>query len=96
MDAVSFDALTRRASLAALGTAGLAAVAGPLATSAKQKKKGDVNKKCKQQVAPCTSIITNACELSPAQCAAAASCCSSFGKCDPIGFFNCLTLATSP
>jgi hypothetical protein len=51
MDQAFVAALTRRAFLVTFGTAGLAALAQPIASSGKKKKKrkkkGDVNQFCK-------------------------------------------------
>jgi hypothetical protein len=61
MDHVSFDALSRRASLMTLG-AGLAGFAGPIAAKAK-KKKGKGNDKCKKQVGACREGIADLCPV---------------------------------
>jgi hypothetical protein len=96
MDTRSFDAITRRASLMTLGTAGLAtlaALAHPLAADAKKKNrnknKGDVNKRCKQQVEQCTTALAPECEGNE-NCPAILDCCSFFGTCNTTGFLNCV------
>lgn len=84
MDTISFDAWTRRASLIAAGAAGLATLAIPIAGAAKKKnkkKKGDVNKLCKTQIAPCEAFFND-----PDRDA----CCAFWGTCDIAGFFDCL------
>jgi hypothetical protein len=95
---VTFDALTRRASLLGLGTAGLAALVIPIASHAKKKKKkkGNVNKLCKQQVSECNIFVTGTCE-SDAECLAEASaCCPLLATCDFNGFLACLQAALQP
>jgi len=97
MDDVSFDALSRRASLTALGTAGLAAAfTAPLTAGAKKKKKkkADVNKLCKKQVGQCTSFLLAQCAGQPT-CPAIVACCSFFGKCNTTGFLACFDAAVA-
>jgi hypothetical protein len=91
-------ALTRRASLMTLGTAGVTALAGPFAGKAKNKKKhkhksGDVNKLCKTQVDPCISTLTPGCD--DAFCVVTIRrCCQFFGTCDVTGFITCVAEAS--
>jgi hypothetical protein len=96
MDPVSFDALSRRASLMTLGTAGLAALASPLTVDAKKKKKkkGDVNKLCKRQIGECNTFVTITCAGDP-ECLDALPCCQELKTCDFAGFLNCLIVAGS-
>jgi len=95
MDDVTFDALSRRASLLTLGPAGVAALASPIAASAKKKKKkkGDVNKLCKKQVQPCLDFLTAACAGEPS-CLAVLGCCSILGSCNTTQFLTCFVEAT--
>jgi len=94
MDRVSFDALTRRASILTLGGAGLAGLATlmtPLATDAK-KKRGrnvDVNKRCKQQVAEWTAFAPSLCSEGP-DCDALIACGAQLATCDFTGFLVCV------
>jgi hypothetical protein len=92
MNEGSFDALTRRASLVALGTAGLAALGGSITADAKNKhgkKKKKSPDRCASQVAQCTSTITAYCAGEPA-CQDSISCCPILENCDFTGFFTCL------
>jgi hypothetical protein len=89
MNPVAFDTLTRRASLAAAGAAGLAAFAHPITIDGKKKKrkkKGDINQFCKPQVEQCIAFNnpSGACEGDP-YCA----CCSFFATCNMAGWFDC-------
>ncbi len=95
MAAMSIPKLTRRASLATLGAAGLGATAHPLAAGAKGKKKGDVNKRCKQQVDPCKAAITQQCGNDPQCLAAGPACCESLKNCAFSDFAVCI-IAASP
>ncbi len=95
MESVSLDALTRRASLMALGAAGLAGLANSnIAGAKKRKKKGDVNKLCKKQVGQCTTLLTAACGDQPT-CPALVACCSSFGTCNATEFITCFNAAVA-
>jgi hypothetical protein len=103
MEPRTFDALTRRASLLTLGTAGLAALALPLTGAAKAKKsrknknknKGNVNKRCKTQVGQCEAFVDDFCGDQP-ECAEQLACCSSLGTCDFLGFIACVEEAQQP
>lgn len=105
MDTRTFDRLTRRASLMALGTAGLAALATPvppLAADAKSKKKNRKKKekaislqRCKKQVGPCTTLVTANCNQSE-DCLKGVPCCEFLGRCDGIGFVSCVIEAQAP
>jgi hypothetical protein len=92
MDPVSFDALTRRASLISMGAAGLVAFAQPDAAKSKKKhkkKKGDVNKLCKEEVSDCLAVLTAVCE--DAACVAVVQlCCPKLATCDFAGHLNCV------
>ena len=96
MDDVAFDAMTRRASVAALGVAGLARFMAPAASDAKKKhkKKFDVNKFCKKQVPECNTLITVQCAGDP-DCLDALPCCQELATCDFGGFLNCLVAAAA-
>jgi hypothetical protein len=90
MNDLSFDVFTRRASLATLSAAGLAALVGPFAADAKSANK-KAKKKCKSQVAQCTAFITADCSDNPnPECLAVLPCCDSLGTCDVNTFFACL------
>jgi hypothetical protein len=97
MDSVVFDALTRRASLISAGAAGFAALAHPIAADGKKKKrkkKGDVNKLCKQEVNDCVTVLTAACE--DAMCVAAVQlCCPELATCDFTGLVACIQAASA-
>jgi hypothetical protein len=106
VDTRSFDAITRRAALMTLGSAGLATLAGltqPMAADAKKKNrnknknknKGDVNKRCKKQVGQCTITLAPLCEGNE-DCPAILACCSFLGACNVTGFFDCLIEAQQP
>ena len=96
MPSNSLTRLTRRASLLALGSVGLNAASQPLAANARsKKKKGGINKRCKQQVDPCKSIVTGGCE-GDAQCIATLSaCCESLKTCAFSDFVTCLNAAVA-
>jgi hypothetical protein len=102
MDAIAFDALTRRASLIVVGTAGLAAsFASPIATSARNKAKKKLKKKqlqkCQAQIGQCSAIFTANCEASSTnpdelqECLDTfIPCCEPLGTCGFNAFFVCL------
>jgi len=97
MNDLHFDSLTRRASLTALGVGGLAVLASPLTTAAKQKHKNARNAKtnkakerCETQVAQCTDFISAACPGDAACVAKFQPCCTFSGQCDFTGFITCL------
>jgi hypothetical protein len=89
-----FHAVTRRASLLTLGTTGLAALARPIASNARKKKrrnKGDVFKLCKQQIDQCLDFFLPVCN-DDRQCQAIVeTCCPLLGKCDLDGVILCLS-----
>jgi hypothetical protein len=91
----TFDALTRRASLMALGAAGISAMGQTDRMSAKKKrKKGDVNKLCKRQVSQCLDFYLPQCE--DGACLARFNrCCPQFGTCNFFGFYDCIRDAMS-
>lgn len=104
MNNLSFDTFTRhaagrvsrRASLAPLGTVGLAALASPISTEAKKQKKGAGKKakqKCQKQVGQCTTFLDPLCEDDPDCLALVQECCAFAGSCDVDGFFDCLIVA---
>jgi hypothetical protein len=69
MDDRTFDALTRRASLATLSAAGLAMLMAPFPGMAKKKRKNTndqkAKQKCKSQVGQCVNILTTLCGADP-------------------------------
>lgn len=85
------SSLTRRASLVALGAAGLSAAVPPRVVKGK-KKKGKANKRCKPQVAQCKSFFAIDCggDLSSPECTALLTCCESLGTCNFDGLITCL------
>jgi hypothetical protein len=88
----SFDALTRRASLATLGGVGMTALVHPVSTAAKSKnKKSDkkARQKCQTQVEQCTTLVKDACN-DDLHCLTQLDCCEFAGRCDFTGFLNCL------
>jgi len=93
MDAGAFDALSRRAFLVALSTAGVvAALGGAFQAEAKKrggKKKTSGRDRCASQLAQCTTSITAFCAGEPT-CLDAVPCCPILETCDFSGFFACL------
>lgn len=94
-----FKALSRRASLKALGTVGLtAAFASPITSNAKKNhgkhkgKKEDVNKLCKKQAEAWTTLVTTEC-ADPAGCPDELACATPLKGCDFGGFLACFTAA---
>lgn len=91
---ITFDALTRRTSLAALGTSGLAALLGPLGTDVKKNKSKKANKKakkkCQAQVGRCLTFFDVDCEGDPDCLADAQLCCPITSSCDIVAFFTCI------
>jgi hypothetical protein len=94
MEAVAFDALTRRASLVSAGTAGLAALAIPIAAKGKKRKKrktkGDVFKLCKAQEADCAFVVESECQGDTQCLIQGLQCCEFLATCDIAGFLACL------
>ena len=110
----TFDAITRRAAgdvsrratILALGTAGLTALAHPFAVEARKKKGSKSNKKgnrntkrcrepvdrCAPQVAQCTTVLSALCGGNP-DCLDSVACCSFLGSCDAQTFLTCLANA---
>lgn len=96
MDGNAFDALTRRASLLALGAAGLASLGFPGAASARKKrKKGDVNALYKPQVSQCLAFFIPQCGATASCLARFNLCCPRLGTCNFSGFNDCLS-STQP
>jgi hypothetical protein len=91
--------LSRRGSLAALGSAGLAVLAGPSITTAKKpgkkakrraRKKGE--QKCKKQVDQCVAVFEDLCTTveDPEACEAQfIPCCPLFAQCKVDAFIDC-------
>jgi hypothetical protein len=89
----TFDAMTRRASLAGLTAAGLASLIASSAAKGKNKRKGNddkAKKKCKQQLGQCTDLVALRCSTDPNTCTEALECCDFVGRCDFTRFINCL------
>ena len=85
-----FDHLTRRASLATLGVAGLAGVLGHApATSAKQSASKKARKKCKNQVSQCLSSVSLICGTSDECKQSLPACCQLLSTCDFNAFLAC-------
>jgi hypothetical protein len=100
MDASRFDRMTRRASLMTLGAMGLAGFTALTSRGAadarkKKKKKGDVNKLCKQQPGAWTSYLLTNGDGTPAQRQALNACGSQLGTCDFSGFWSCYLTAVA-
>src|SRR4051794_4698237 len=91
MNQAAFDivahGLSRRASLATLGAAGLAALAQPVATEAKKKKKA--KNPCAKQTQQCIDVATPTCSGDPDCEAAVEQCCQIAGVCEPLNFLVC-------
>ena len=84
--------LIRAGGLGAFGL-GLGVVAAQQ-TSAKKgkqrKKKGDVNKLCKTQVAPCQDVLTAVCDGDADCLTTVQTCCPRMATCDFGGFLACI------
>jgi hypothetical protein len=112
MNQQTFDSLTqqaarglsRRSSLAALGASGMAALASPLAGSAKNKKKCREKDKdcpsleeiCAPQVEECKAIVAAVCSDGPRVCARLVNCCEVMEACDASAFILCLGAQPPP
>jgi hypothetical protein len=105
MSTSAFDALTReaavgvsrRGSLLTMGAAALAASMANAGVSEAKKKKGKDSKKkekqrCSKDAAACKPTLASICELTPAECAAAQTCCD---ECSADGFLTCLLIITA-
>jgi hypothetical protein len=99
VDAVTFDALSRRASLATLGAAGVAVLAMPTLADAKKKKKGkkkgDVNKRCKAQAETWVTFVETECGTGP-ECQEFIACGVPLRTCNFSAYFDCYLAATAP
>ncbi len=95
MNDLTFDHLTRRVSLAALGAAGVAGLLGQApATSARQsaskKAKKKAQKKCQNQVDQCTGSANLLCEDGDEDCRLSLiACCPELEDCNFTAFFGC-------
>lgn len=88
MKEAAFDAMTRglsrRTSIAALSAAGMVALASPLASEAKKKKRKKVKNKCLQQEQQCLDVATPLCE-GDADCENTVEAgCQFAGLCEPL------------
>ena len=113
MNAYHFDGLTRRArrhmsrrtSLAMLGAAGLAPLAGPAVMAAKKNNSKKKTKQrcntqlvecsaqvsqCAAQVEQCSAFLENFCPRSIPACLDQIACCPLLGNCDVGAFVACL------
>jgi hypothetical protein len=92
----SFDTLTRRATIMALGAAGLGGLAASVAAAKKKRKRGDVNKLCKTQIEPCALTLTGQCGEDPACIEAMTACCAILGTCNFTEMFACFEAFYEP
>jgi hypothetical protein len=94
MTELQVDALTRRTSVFGLG-AGMLALAGPLAASAKNTKskkiKKKARKKCQSQVGQCEAEVREVCGDDQTCVDAQLRCCPTLATCNLFSFFACLT-----
>ena len=95
MQARTFDRVTRRASLLALGAAGLAGVFARTATEPAAAKKKQ-NHACKKQTDQCVAVFTPGCAGDPACLATLDLCCPIIGRCDFNGLFDCFEAQFHP
>jgi hypothetical protein len=88
VNAVSFDTITRRASLISLGAVGLAT----FAADAKKKKSASkkAKQKCQKQAGQCMATFASLTD-DPSALAQVKGCCALAGNCDIVGFYYCLT-----
>jgi hypothetical protein len=92
-------ALSRRASMLAIGGAALAASAAPMPTRAGKASK-KAKKRCKRQVGQCESMIAPACAaadllVSEEECVdTLLPCCQPFKDCQADAVFDCLIAAS--
>jgi hypothetical protein len=95
MNDLTFDHLTRRASLTALGAAGVAGLLGHVpGTSAKEsaskKAKKKAQQKCKSQVDQCIGSANVLCEDGDEECRGKVrACCPKLEDCNFTAFFAC-------
>jgi hypothetical protein len=93
MNDLTFDHLTRRASLAALGAAGVAGLFGQATTtsgkqSASKKAKKKAQKKCENQVDQCVANASVLCDNEDCR-VNLLTCCPQLGDCNFTDFFTC-------
>jgi hypothetical protein len=95
MNEQTFDSLTRRASLSALSVTGLAALAAPLATDARKKKKctkdtcPSLEETCVPLVEECIDTVAAICPPNT-DCSRLSNCCEDFETCNVGAFVRCL------
>ena len=97
----SFDRLTqraargvsRRASLLALGAAGLAGARGLRRCRGGEQPAKHKTNACKKQTDQCVSVFTPGCAGDPDCLATLDRCCPIIGRCDFNGFFDCVEVA---
>jgi hypothetical protein len=91
MDDGSFDALTRRASLKALGTtAVVAALAAPRSAQAKPKPGKKAKKRCQKQVGACRVALVDVCDGSDYCEQVLLPCCPKLKTCNAPAFIQCV------
>lgn len=96
MNDLTFDHLTRRSSLAALGAAGLTGLLAQTTSarqSASKKAKKQARKKCQNQVGQCLGNGDALCDGSQGCEDALPVCCQQLADCDFTGFFACVDAA---
>jgi hypothetical protein len=84
-------AQNRRASLKALGAAGLAALTAPPAMAKKKKNcTKKVTGKCNQQIDACQATVEDFCGIDPDCAEALFHCCDLFADCDAGAALTCI------
>ncbi len=93
MNHLNISPFTRRASLSRLGATGVAAQAAPVSADGKKRnrKKGDVNKRCKQQARDWIEFVPTFCG-DGVGCQEIIACARQLKTCDFTGFLVCLSI----
>jgi hypothetical protein len=94
MNHPNISPFARRASLSRAGATGVATQATPVTADSKKKKrkKGDVDKRCKQQAADWIEFVPTFCG-DGALCQEIIACARPLRTCDFTGFLVCLAVA---